>query len=326
MIIKPQEGPQEQFLSSQADICIYGGAAGGGKTYALLLEPLRHVKNSGFGCVIFRKNANQIFAEGGLWDTSYSIYPHVGGVPKMTPTPTWNFPSGMKVSFGHMDQEKDVLKWQGSQIAMIGFDELTHFSERQFWYMMSRNRSSSGIAGYIRATCNPDADSWVASFISWWWDENTGYPIPERSGVIRYFIRCDGEIKWASSEKELCEKYGLTTTEDKAQIKSATFVASKLSDNKILMDNDPSYLANLKALTLVDQERLLYGNWKIRPAAGLFFQDHRYLMMVGLTRYRLMFQYGLGLGIWRRQRKAKAENRRIQQECLLANVEAMEDM
>lgn len=272
MIIKPQEGPQEQFLSSQADICIYGGAAGGGKTYALLLEPLRHVKNSGFGCVIFRKNANQIFAEGGLWDTSYSIYPHVGGVPKMTPTPTWNFPSGMKVSFGHIDQEKDVLKWQGSQIAMIAFDELTHFTEQQFWYMMSRNRSSSGIAGYIRATCNPDADSWVASFISWWWDENTGYPIPERSGVIRYFIRRDGEIKWASSEKELCEKYGLTTAEDKAQIKSATFVASKLSDNKILMDNDPSYLANLKALTLVDQERLLYGNWKIRPAAGLFFQ------------------------------------------------------
>lgn len=79
IILKPQQGPQEMFLSSPADICIYGGAAGGGKTYGLLLEPLRHLENSEFGAVIFRKNSNQIFSEGGLWDTSYKVYPLVNG-------------------------------------------------------------------------------------------------------------------------------------------------------------------------------------------------------------------------------------------------------
>ncbi len=271
MIISPQKGPQEMFLSSSADIVIYGGAAGGGKTYALLLEPLRHHNNGKFGCVIFRKNSNQIFAEGGLWDTAYSIYPYVGGVPKITPTPSWTFPSGMKVSFGHLDRKDDVLKWQGSQIAMIAFDELTHFTQSQFFYMLSRNRSSSGVSGYIRATCNPDADSWVADLIKWWWDPDTGYPIPERSGVVRYFVRVNGELYWGDTKESLCFELGLTD-EEALQVKSMTFISSKLSDNKILMENDPSYLANLKALPIVEQERLLHGNWKIRPAAGLFFK------------------------------------------------------
>lgn len=266
-IIKPQKGPQEMFLSSPADIVIYGGAAGGGKTYALLLEPLRHINNSKFGAVIFRKNSNQIFAEGGLWDTAMEMYSPLQAIPYKTPTPMFKFKSGMKISFGHMDMDKDALKWQGSQIAMIAFDELTHFTKQQFFYMLSRNRSTCGVKPYVRATCNPDCDSFVAELISWWINPETGYIIPERNGVVRYMARLNNEILWADKPEDLVSED--ISIED---VKSFTFIASKLSDNKILMQSNPSYLSNLKALPLVERERLLEGNWKIRPAAGLYFK------------------------------------------------------
>ena len=267
-VIKPQPGPQEQFLSTEADICIYGGAAGGGKTYALLLEPIRHINNGRFGCVIFRKNSGQITNTGGLWDTSYQLYPFLGGKPTKTPAPKWVFPSGMKVTFAHMALESDMYSWQGSQIPLICFDELTHFSKQQFFYMLSRNRSDSGVRGYIRATTNPDADSWVAEFISWWWDPKTGYPIPERSGKLRWMLRLDDVIYWEDSPEQLVEKYGC----DQEDPKSVTFIPSSITDNKVLLANDPGYMASLKALPLVERERLLGGNWKIRPAAGLYFK------------------------------------------------------
>ncbi|SHI62184.1 phage uncharacterized protein (putative large terminase), C-terminal domain-containing protein [Anaerovibrio lipolyticus DSM 3074] len=268
MILKPQSGPQEKFLSSPADIVIYGGAAGGGKTYSLLLECLRHVDNQGFGAVIFRRQSNQITNEGGLWDTAVDMYVSVGATPKVSPHPQAVFSSGAKVSFNHLQMERDVYGWQGAQIPLIAFDELTHFTESQFFYMLSRNRSTCGVKPYIRATTNPDADSWVAEFISWWIDQETGYPIPERSGVIRYFYRLDGEILWGDSLEELAEKYAA----DPMLCKSVTFIASSVYDNKILLDADPSYLANLNGLNVVEKERLLRGNWKIRPSAGLYFK------------------------------------------------------
>lgn len=267
MEIRPQPGAQEMFLSSPADIVIYGGAAGGGKTYALLMEPLRHINNPKFGAVIFRKNANQIFNEGGLWDSAFEIYPYLGATPIKSPKPMWRFPRGMKVSFAHIEMDKDLLSWQGTQIALVAFDELTHFSENQFFYMLSRNRSLSGVRPYIRATTNPDADSWVAGFISWWIDQKSGYPIPERSGKIRYMVRQNGKILWGNSVDEL-----VAAGIESKDIKSVTFIAATLADNKILMKKDPGYLANLKALPYVERERLLGGNWKVRPAAGLYFK------------------------------------------------------
>ncbi len=275
-VLKPQEGPQETFLSTPADIAIYGGAAGGGKTYALLLEAVRYTSNPKFGAVIFRRQSIQITQEGGLWDSSFEVYGGLkGAVPKISPRYHWRFRSGARVGFAHIDGDKDLEKWMGSQIALIGFDELTHFTKKQFFYMLSRNRSACGVKPYVRATCNPDADSWVAEFISWWIDQNTGYPIPERSGVIRYMVHINDIISWFDTKDEgveFAEQSGLSQYEAQNSVKSVTFIASTLQDNKILMENDPSYLASLLSLTEVEKERLLKGNWKIKPSAGSYFK------------------------------------------------------
>lgn len=272
--LSPQPGPQTMFMCSAADIIIYGGAAGGGKTYALLMEGLRHKDIAGFNGLILRKNYTQITSPGGLWEASNKIYSQVqGAMSKMSPVHHWIFaPSGANIRFGHLASDKDLSGWQGSEICYLAFDELTHFSRHQFLYMLSRNRSTCGIRPYVRATCNPDSDSWVADFISWWINQDTGYPIYERSGVIRYMCVVNDTIYWGSNPHELAQEHGVNVEE----CKSVTFIASKLTDNKILMVKDPSYMANLKALAEIDKERLLYGNWKIRPAAGMYFKTEQF--------------------------------------------------
>lgn len=275
--IRPQAGPQEAFLSSPADICIYGGAAGGGKTFGMLLDALHYVNVQGFGAVFFRKNHNQIFSEGGLWDNSVDLYSELPNAVPLMGLSQWKFENAKgrsvsKVSFRHIERDLDLGKWQGSQICGLYFDELTHFSEKTFFYMFSRNRSLCGVKPYTRASCNPDADSWVAKFIEWWIDPETGYPIPERSGKIRWFIRIDEVIHWADTREELWERFNLVSDMARSKPKSVTFIAASVFDNKALMEKDPGYLANLEAMPLVERERLLHGNWKIKAAAGLFFK------------------------------------------------------
>lgn len=270
--IKPQAGPQEFFFRTVADIAIYGGAAGGGKTFALLLEPLRHVTNNKrFSAVFFRRTTTQIKNPGGLWDESLQIYPKVGGVPKVGVL-EWHWPQGGKIKMAHLEHEATKLEWQGSQIPLLLFDELTHFSASQFFYMVSRNRSMSGVSGYIRATCNPDADSWVAEFISWWIDPDTGLPIRSRGGKLRWFLRINDSMDWAGSREELIERWRGKIPEETLQPKSVTFIPAQLSDNKALIRADPGYMANLLSMNTVERERMLYGNWRIRPSAGLYFQ------------------------------------------------------
>lgn len=261
----PQPGPQTAFLETTADIAIYGGAAGGGKTYGLLLEPLRHYHNALFGAVIFRRTSVQVRVEGGLWDESSKIYPLLGAIPKAGDL-KWIFPAGWKLRFAHLEHENDKFDWQGAQIPYIGFDELTHFSQTQFFYLLSRNRSMSGVPGYIRATCNPDADSWIRTLIDWWIGAD-GYPIAERSGRVRWFIRQNDIMTWADSREELVAKYG-----DEARPKSLTFIPARVHDNKVLIEKDPSYLANLKALQHVDRMRLEMGNWNVRASARNYFR------------------------------------------------------
>lgn len=265
--LKPQDGQQTAFFQSDADILIYGGAAGGGKTWSILAEPLRHIYNPGFGAVIFRRTTPEIMNEGGLWDESMNLYPIAKGTPKIGDR-TWYFPSGASIQFAHMEHETDRLKWQGSQIALIEFDELTHFLKSQFWYLVGRNRSTCGIKPYIRATTNPDSESWVREFIDPFIDEE-GFPNAE-CGKNIYIARASGEIKYSWNKEQLIKDYNWLKPED---VLSMTFIPSRLEDNKILMEKDPSYRGKLLSLPPVEQKRLLYGNWNVKNEEGRMFFD-----------------------------------------------------
>ncbi|WP_187269997.1 terminase large subunit domain-containing protein [Pontibacter qinzhouensis] len=276
-----------QVLSTKADIAIGGAAAGVGKTFSLLVEPLRHVQNPKFTGVIFRRTSPQIRMSGGLWDASQDLYYHAGGAPRETFL-DWAFPSGAKIDFEHLQYESDKLNYQGSEIVFIGFDELTHFSESMFFYMLSRNRSTSGIKPYIRATCNPDPDSWVANFISWWIDQdeiledgtpnpNFGYPIKERVGKLRYFTRDGNAYVWGDTAQEVKDRCPHIYTAELADTdpKSVTFIPGSIYDNKILLKSDPGYLGNLMTLDEATQAALLRGNWKVKLSGDSLILNDR---------------------------------------------------
>lgn len=268
--IKPQPGYQSIALSSPADIVIGGAAAFVGKTFALLLDPLRHIHLPGFGGVIFRRTSVQIRNEGGLWDTSTKLYPITGAEPRESVL-DWKFPSGAKIAFRHLEYEKNKYDWQGSQITFLGFDELTHFTETMFFYLLSRNRSDCGVKPYVRATCNPDPESWVFKLISWWIDPETGFPILERRGKLRYFVKYGNDYVWGDSYAEVYEKAEhiikpmIEQSGLKAEdfIKSITFVSGSIYDNKKGLEFDPSYPGNLLSQDEDTRRQLLEGRWKV---------------------------------------------------------------
>lgn len=266
----PQSGPQTKFLASTAQIAIFGGAAGGGKSYGLVLDAgVLATKHKNFGATIFRRTSKMVMTQGGLWDTSEEIYPYVGGQGtkgKMR----WEFSrTNASVMFAHLEHEKNRRDYQGAQIDYIGFDELTHFTDKQFWYLVGRNRSASDAPSLIRATTNPDPDHFVRKIVDWWVDNDTGYAIPSRSGKIRYLARVGDDIFWASKREELLQRFG-----PDQETLSVTFIASKLEDNPLLLQKKPDYLAKLMSLPTFEREQLRFGNWNVRPESGSYFKRH----------------------------------------------------
>lgn len=279
--IRPQHGFQEEFLSSSADIVIGGGSAGCGKTWCELVEPLRHKDVPGFNSITFRRTTVQVRNPGGMWDKSSELYPLFGATPNSQQL-VWTFPSGVIFKFSHLQHDFDIYEHQGAEYGCIIFDELTHFSRKQFMYMMSRNRSTCGVKPYMRATCNPDPESFVAEMVEWYIDSTEklpdgnnnpryGLPIPERAGVIRYFIVDQDEFVWGDNKSEIIEKCPhIFSKEEFADInpedliKSFTFIPGKIYENQELLRKDPGYLANLMAQDEDEKARLLDGNWKVK--------------------------------------------------------------
>ncbi len=257
--IQAQPGPQTAFLQSRADIVIYGGAAGGGKSYGLLLEMLRNVEKPGYSGVLFRRTYPELTGAGSIFEVSKEIYPEAHGKYSTSPGIVWRFPRGAIIQMSHMQHDKNAEDHKGREYTTIAYDELTSFSEYQFWYMLSRNRGTIGVRPYIRATTNPDPKSWVRKFISFWLDDEDRFPVPERAGLLRWFDRIDGEVIWSD---EPASPFSL----------SATFIPASLDDNPALTSKDPAYRAKLMAMTKIEREKLLGGDWGAVALAGDYFQ------------------------------------------------------
>lgn len=198
------------------------------------------------------------------------IFPAINGVPRAHEL-DWNFPKWSRVKFWHLEHEKDVLDHQGAEYPLILFDELTHFTKKQFLYLLSRNRSTSWVRPYVRATCNPDPFSWVLDLVRWWIDENTGLPIPEREGKLKYFAVDNENFIFWDTQEEVIEQapHIFNPLKDRGVvlkdiIKTLTFISGSIYQNKKLLDKDPSYLGNLLAQSESDRLSLLDGSWLLR--------------------------------------------------------------
>lgn len=272
----PQAGRQLAFLTTPADIAIYGGSAGGGKTWGILADAVRDVDVPGYGATIFRRTYPEVTNQGGLWDESEKMYKGMKG-QGVRGDLVWRWRTGARIEFGHCQHESDLDKWDGAQICTLAFDQLEHFTEKQFWYLTMRNRSLCGVPPRVRASCNPDPDSflitgpdgWGTGLIAWWIDDD-GYAILERAGVLRWFVRADEQIVWADRREDLVDAF------PNLMPRSLTFIPATIYDNPILMETDPGYIAHLQGLGYIERMRFLGddqrgGNWKVKAGAGKIF-------------------------------------------------------
>lgn len=243
---------QIPFLESDAREALYGGAAGGGKSDALVLGALRHIDNSKYTAIIFRRTFPEL--EGKIIPVTREWYPCAGGKYDGSKH-IWTFPSGARVILAHLQHEDDAKIYQGHEFQYIGFDELTHFTEGQYTYLLSRLRTSVGLPLFVRAGTNPGGvgHEWVFRRWSPWLDSRSDYEgVRARPGEkLRFENTTAGEV--------YCDTGRF----------SRVFFPAYSKDNPYL---NADYDATLMGLDVVTREQLLNGNWLIRPAPGLLFR------------------------------------------------------
>ena len=231
IIFKANEGPQEDFLAAGETDVLYGGAAGGGKSYAMLVDPLRYAHRPAHRALILRRSMPELRE---IIDKSRELYPKAfKGAKYKEVEKLWNFPSGAKIEFGFLERDADVYRYQGQAYSWIGFDEITHLPTEFAWnYLASRLRTTDPeITPYMRCTANPGGSGahWVKK---------------------RYIDASPPNSSYIGSD-------GLTRK----------FIPARLEDNPYLA-LDGRYEQMLNALPATQRRQLLEGNWDVAEGAA----------------------------------------------------------
>lgn len=258
ILFEPNPGPQTEFLASSEREVLYGGAAGGGKSYALIIDPLRYCSNKNFNALILRRTNDELRE---LIHKSQELYPNAyPGAKWMEKKSQWTFPSGARIWMTYLEQDKDVLRYQGQAFTYIGIDELTQYATPYAWdYLRSRLRTADpSLPVFMRATTNPGG--------------------PGHAWVKKMFIdpAIPGKAFWAT-DITTGDTLVYPSQHSKAGIPlfKRRFVPAKLLDNPYLYEAG-DYEAMLLSLPEVQRRQLLEGSWDIAEGAAFSEFDRRY--------------------------------------------------
>lgn len=246
IIFQPNDGPQTLFFESNEREVLYGGAAGGGKSYALIVDAVRDAFNKNHRAIIFRRTLDELRE---LIGKSKDLYPQMyPGATWNKQESTWSFPSGATIWYTYLESDDDVRRYQGQAFNYIGFDELTQWNTPYAWdYLRSRLRTTDPtLKLFMRATTNPGGvgSHWVRKmFID---------PAPA------------GDSFWATDIETGKVFVNPKTNEP---LFKRRFIPAKLSDNPYLYV-DGQYEANLLSLPEAQRKQLLEGSWDVVEGAA----------------------------------------------------------
>ncbi len=265
VIFRPNKGAQTRFLASTASEVLYGGAAGGGKSKALIAMPLRWAHDRRFNGLILRRDTTQL---ADLWAKSHEMYPRAfEGAKADNSKLIWRFPSGAKLWFTHCQHETDIARFDGHEFQLIAFDELTHFSRDMFVRICGRLRGPADLPKLARATTNPGGDGHAWVFDRWapWLDPKHSHRA--KPGERRWYLPTDSGERWCERGETTSRVVGGRTVVLDAR--SRTFIPASVTDNPHI---GPEYVSQLMELDAVRRAQLLDGDWLIQPGRGLYFK------------------------------------------------------